>query len=426
MVAVRILLSLGLVAAGYHALARLIGIEVFVSIPGIQGVTEAIRWDPNNPEFYSQLGLLHRDLSQDLSRSVSSFEKAAHLNPYNWEYRFELARTYEFAGLQTEAEEAYLHALRLNPNSGAYHWRAANFYLRAGDLPRCLFHLRTSMDLDPSFRKPSFALLRKLNVPLEQIEQVWPQQVDSQLLLLELLIGAHDQGPESSFPARLWDKIVKRYPSIGISEGTVYVRHLIATSRFAEARSQWIRLAQADGIEDEDYYNGVNLVWNSSFEHPLGAAGWGWRTRPSRGYQIKQIKGEAAHGSQSLQVTFDGTENPDFRGLEQLVPVSAGTYQFSVAARSEGITTDEGVFFRISDARAGRSLLEMGPLRGSTPWQSYSRVFEIPEKVNLARLALERERSWRIDGRLQGRLWVDSVELTLIPVELSETLSNRR
>ena len=187
---VRTLLSLLFLGAGWEVYYQWRALEISISASELQDLHEAIRSDPEAPDYYFQLGLIHRDEPEhlDLSASRNYLEKALALNPHNWRYWLEAARCYEFSSLPAEAENAYLKAVSLNPRSAAYRWRLANFYLRSRKLPEALEQLNLTIDLDSSYRLPTLALLWKAEFESGQIETIWPGDLESQLILLSYLV----------------------------------------------------------------------------------------------------------------------------------------------------------------------------------------------------------------------------------------------
>src|SRR5204862_2946690 len=57
-------------------------------------------------------------------------------------------------------------------------------------------------------------------------------------------------------------------------------------------------------------------------------------------------------GKHSLKLQFDGQENMDYGGPYQTAWVTPGVYRFQGFVRADGITTDQGIRFRISGVRS--------------------------------------------------------------------------
>ena len=56
-------------------------------------------------------------------------------------------------------------------------------------------------------------------------------------------------------------------------------------------------------------------------------------------------------------------------------------------------------------------LTAIDPIRGSTDWTVTESTFTMPEGTGEAVLRLRRRQSQRIDSRIRGKLWLDSVRI---------------
>jgi len=64
----------------------------------------------------------------------------------------------------------------------------------------------------------------------------------------------------------------------------------------------------------------------------------------------------ASAGRWSLRIGFEGRENLAYRHVAQRAFVKPGAHRFEAQVRASGITTDQGVGFRIVDAEDPRRL----------------------------------------------------------------------
>lgn len=394
----RILITVLLLVAGWSVFHQLAGVLLIKHDP-----REAIRWDPRQPEAYYQLGLLYRDQieHQDLALAQENLEKAVELNLQSWRYWLELARCYEIQNSISKAEEAYLKATSLNPRSAAYRWRFANFYLRTAEMQRALSEFKKAIELDPAYRDETLAILWRVGASEEEIASIWPQDKQAQLELVRFLAGKeHTNG----FVEQRWKRLLSGPDPVPLAEGNFYIGHLLQ-ARAAEARQQWIALVRANGVVDEDFCEEKNLVWNGEFELPLTGAALDWRVQPAAGFTVEQV-------DSGLKVSFDGTGNLDFRGVEQTVIVAPGaTYRFSGRVRSLDISTEEGPYFLVVDGRSGAVLAETEKVLGTSAWKEDSAVVKVPPETQVVSVVLRRKPSRRIDNLIRGTLWVDWVRL---------------
>lgn len=467
--------------AGWSAFNHLVAYQIFRSVPGEEGLREALRWDPGGADYHFQLGLLLRDRLDggDLEESRRHLERAVQLNPWAWPYWRELGQLYELTagadafaegepeGVRQEesaepaahegaeglakAERAYLRLLELNPRNAADRWRMANFYLRRGRLKDAYPQLRTAVHRSPTYREPVLNLLIRLDQGRQGIERVWPEDAESRLALLRLLAARVDadrplrESPEGVSEARswsdreflewLWDDVLA-HGAPAVREGWFYVSLLLRHEQTEEARREWIRLAEANGIRDPAYAGEGNRVWNGDFRLDPSGGPFDWTLRSSDAAQIRVTVGkgrpasraadprqarpasegvgaeEGRPAARAVEVRFAGTENLRFAGLEQQVVVRPGTrYRFSFWAATDGITTDQGPYFELADAASGRLLFESAKLLGNTPWTQYAGELSVPEGTLMLRLTLRRAPSLRIDNRIAGRLHVAEISL---------------
>jgi putative inorganic carbon (HCO3(-)) transporter len=419
---IRAVLALFLLFAGWRVADPWRAAWIAHTRPTVEGLHMAAQVDPEASVFPFRLGLAYRDLPeiQDLARSRDYLERATLLNPYNWRYRRELAQLYELSDLTAEAEQAFLAAVRLSPRSGTYRWRLANFYLRKGALEQAVAQLEVALIADQTLFEPAFGMLRKAGGTYEQIDRVWPEDPPARLRLLKLLCqrdGSVSEAADLDFLLALSGRLLDSPQPPTVADGDLCIRHLMKARRFEEARRQWIRFGRRNDLQDVDFEDQRNYVWNGKFETLVTQATLGWRLRGfggsggSGGYTVTLAEGEGAEDSTALRIDFDGTQNPNFSGVEQQMVVDPSrTYQLSYRIRSQELTTDQGIFLEILDGSDHRVVLTTVPTLATTPWTTYTRLLEVTESHSLL-LRLRRRPSLRIDNLLRGTLWLDSVSI---------------
>lgn len=144
--------------------------------------------------------------------------------------------------------------------------------------------------------------------------------------------------------------------------------------------------------------------------------GFGWRQHRIAGATFDFDTTTYQSGARSLQIRFDGTANRDFQHLVQYVPVRPrNRYRFTAFLRTEGISTDSGIRFRIFDPkrRAALDILTPG-LVGSEPWVLQEAEIATGSETRLLAIALRRLPSRKFDNKLRGTAWLDDVSLTAV------------
>ena len=144
-------------------------------------------------------------------------------------------------------------------------------------------------------------------------------------------------------------------------------------------------------------------------------AGLDWRLTPSAGYQIALDAFLFQNGTRSLRVTFDGTVNPNFEGISQTIPVDPNRrYRFQAYLRADGITSDNGPFFRIGSRGAPpeETFTVTTPPRVQTMgWVREQLDFQTGPRTSLVIIQLRRLPSQKLNNLIQGKVWIDNLSV---------------
>jgi hypothetical protein len=117
-------------------------------------------------------------------------------------------------------------------------------------------------------------------------------------------------------------------------------------------------------------------------------------------------------GTRSLRIRFDATQNPGEIGVEQTVFLPPGRYRFQAHVRTQDISTDQGVGFRLTSEDAPQPLnVTTDALRGTTEWTLVERMFEAPPGGALTRVSVVRKPSLKFDNLISGTVWIDQVSI---------------
>ncbi len=408
----KIVLPLLILAAGWRVQGRFRAAQIARLEATPESLERAMQLDPQEPDYPFRLGVAHRDLPelQNPRLAKAYLEKAAALNPHNWRFQRELAQLYELSGQTRDAEQAFLRAVDLSPRNGAYRWRLANFYLRSRSFDQAVSQLELALAADRTLMGPAFGLLLSAGGNYRQIDRIWPADAVAGRYLLKLA-GQQQSTPQGEdFQRELWHRLLAGAEPLPLADAQVYLGRLIEEQRFEEARARWIELAGSHGMPDAGFELGNNLIWNGDFERYLTQAAFGWSARDGGGYTVTLAAGEGMDDSAALRITFDGSQNLSFSGVQQRVIVDPGrAYRLSFRARGQDLSTDQGVFFEVQDGPSRRRLLATERLLGSMPWAEYSTALVPPSPW--IHVLLRRDPSLRFDNRLSGVLWIDSVKL---------------
>jgi hypothetical protein len=92
-------------------------------------------------------------------------------------------------------------------------------------------------------------------------------------------------------------------------------------------------------------------------------------------------------GQWSLRIRFPGTTNLAYSGVSQMAVLKPGGYRFQACVRTDSITTDEGIRFRIVDAEEPVRLdLTTGQFRGTTPWTRIEQRFVVRQGTRMVQV----------------------------------------
>ena len=397
--------ALIVLAAGCRVAHQLMAFEITRLYQEIEPLKQAVQIDPEGPGAHYLLGVIYANNpeQQDLELAQHHLERATTLNPYNWWYWMELGEVYEISGMRVKSEQSYAKAVEINPEAADYHWRFANFYLRNGALGKAIPEFQKALELEPKqYMEQALALLSKAGVSDNKILEMWPEDRYSRIVLIKFLMGR--LWPPWDSPGHIvdevalkeeWEKLFEDPKIPTVVEGDFYIRYLADKGRLSEAKSEWLRLNEENLFE--------SLVWNGEFKAPMSGRVLGWE------YDTEWVCSPKSGEDGIIKIEFQGKKNLNFDGFKQLVVLEEGeNYELSFRARSEGISTDQGLYFEITKDFV---LLRTKQILGNTPWTEYSNKFKAPKGVRFVILSLRRYPSKRIDNKLKGAFWLDWVRL---------------
>ncbi len=187
-----------------------------------------------------------------------------------------------------------------------------------------------------------------------------------------------------------------------------YVDFLIGRGQHRQAAQTW---AGYLGNRRGDYPQS-NLLFNGGFESDPTGAALDWRIGKLEGVEVRFDATPAKEGRRALRIAFPGTANLNYAHIGQSAYVRPGTLRFQAFVKTEALTTDQGVFFRVFDPNApGRLSLETEPLRGANDWTLVESVFTVPAGTALVSVLICRKPSRKFDNKIKGVVWIDSVRL---------------
>jgi tetratricopeptide (TPR) repeat protein len=377
-----------------------------------QTIQLAIKWDPNDPQYYNALAAVMHFFSAnaDPEEIVRLDENATRLSPYNAQYWADLGAAQEWAGHSGEAVLAFHRAQQLFPNSPDINWRVANFDIRSRRVAEGLRALQKVLLGSGVAPRDVFALATRATRDERAILDVaLPPRAPITLDYVNFL----SQTDDLDAAERVWDRLLHMNLPFDFHQTSPYLDALIQNRQLDQLAEAWSILDKRFPGKLSRRVPDTNLVTNGSFESEILNMGFDWRIVPVEGAVVSVDSLQACDGDRSLRIEFDGTENLEYWHVFQFVPVRPNTrYRFSGYMRLEGITTDSGPRFELYDAyEMSRLFISTRNTIGTSDWSMQQAEFETKADTHLLIIRVARPSSHKFDHQIAGTVWIDQVSV---------------
>jgi tetratricopeptide (TPR) repeat protein len=358
----------------------------------------------NAPLVWRGRGQLAGGKEENIQQAISIFRMVLQRDPqdpYRW---VDLGDAYLEAGQKENARYCYSRVLILAPRSGPFLLRVANFYFQIGENQEALPITTRILALIPDYDSIIFGeYIRFVGRTEDVLTFGLPEDRRAAKSWLQFLIQARRRDDAQ----RTWDWVVGRGYADNALAGE-YVEFLARQSLPDMAASAW---AQYIGPRADDYDKSTYL-FNGDFESDFSPSPFDWSVARTEDVEVTRDCTIASSGKCSLRISFAGIRNLGFAAASQLAFVRSGTYRFHAFIRTEALTTDQGIRFRLSDAEVPARLDEVfGQFTGSSPWSSVDHEFVIAPQTRLIRIEVIRQPSMRFDNKADGTAWIDDLKL---------------
>jgi len=342
--------------------------------------------------------------SQDLRTGQSLLEGMLQTNSASAERWFHLGGVLLESGQLEKGKYCFTRAAELAPNTADTWLNLANFYISQNQ-PRAALPFLGRILRSANWSEMVFNDFDKLNLTIREVAEggglpeAEPSIAEA---YFRHLLEAGDVVPLRD----AWQWMKTRSPSDQLTQ--TYVDFLVAKGLVSEAAAAWS--SQLGKREPE--FGTSTFIINGDFEREPERTLFDWRIAPDPHVQVSRDNRVFLSGQSALRLDFDGKINSAYQGVSQRVFLPRGAYRFEALVRTAGITTDEGVGFRVLDAQLSHQLLiETERLRGTTDWKKLGGKLIVDSPVRLVEIRVFRRPSWRFDSSIAGTVWIDHVSL---------------
>jgi len=328
-------------------------------------------------------------------------------NPYRWA---ELGEAFLEAGQDENARYCFDQAPALAPDSADLLLRSANFHLQIGETTKALHITARILTLTSDYDELIFSEYTRW---VDHMDDVLRYGLPEDRRAAEAWLRFLMQGGRVDDAQRTWEWVVQRGYAEDATAGA-YARFLIDQSLPDSAASAWFRYLGARSGE----YRKSTYLFNGDFESEPSPSPFDWNLARTQGVKVARDCTSAGAGKCSLRIEFAGTQNLDFAAASQVTFLTAGVYRFHALIRTESLTTDQGIRFRVFDPNSTASLdTTFENFTGSNAGSSVRHDLVVPPATRLLEVQVIRQRSLRFDNKIGGTAWID--ELSLEPIGFS-------
>jgi tetratricopeptide (TPR) repeat protein len=381
-----------------------------VHVNRIDQMERGLALEPENAAAWDRLGRARETdfANLDPAGAVADFEKAVARVPLSAEYWMDLAGAYESIGDISRAREAFGRARAAYPGSALVAWSYGNFLLRQNDEAGGFAQINQALRADPKL------------VPLA-VSRVWHLSQDANLLLNQVLPANQDvylqaidfmqAGGQPAAALVIWQRLLSLGQPVQLRRSFPLLELLIQSDRAEDASRVWREALAVAGISNNEPAN-HSLIWNGNFAGDFLNGGLDWRWSSPFGASMG-FDAPPPSGGRSLRLDFSGGVNLDFTEPLEFVPVEANhRYHFHAAMKTEGITTESGMTFLITDPNRHALNIVTENFTGSHGWTPVDADVTTGPSTHFLLVQLRRLPSRLFENRLSGTAWVGDVQLT--------------
>lgn len=366
----------------------------------VETLQAALRMTPGNADYHARIATL--DPSRD-----SQLRVALALNPRDPSWWIMLSVRQEEDGDVAGAEQSLRQANRVS-RYFTPRWSLAAFYYRQGNKGEFIRWARSALSVGNGPPESLFQMAQRMDLTSSQIlDSLLPEvpaRVDSYLHLL-LQQGKVEQ--EHAAAAQLirigsrehWSSVLEACESLFIAGKIAQAVDLWNTA----IRLRWINLPPLDPL------SGKSLANESFTKEPL-ERGFDWKSSTPSG-----VSAFRSVPDRSLYLEFSGSQPESCELLGQFVPLlPKRQYQLNVRYRLRHARSASGLQWSVLPVPSGRPMMVGLMNLSAEDFVGQSFHFETAPQECPTRILLSYTRQPGTT-RMEGELWIQSVQLTLLP-----------
>ena len=373
--------------------------------------------EPGNAEAWDILGR-HRQLdlaNADPLQALANYQRAITDDPLSANYWMNLAGAYEANGDPTHAQEAFEHAHAVYPLSAEVAWNYGNFLLRQEQDRAGYAQIHRAIQSDPTFLMLAISRVwrssRDVNILLDQ---VLPADANAYFQALDFFASIRKADPALV----VWGRLIALGKPIVLQRTFPFFDELILDDRSSDASRVWIEALTAARLP-HDPPLGHSLIWNGDFARDFENGGLGWRWNAPAGAVIDFDTAPPPSGVRSVRLDFAGGSNLELTEPMQYVAVEPNRkYRFHAYMETEGITTESGMRFLITDPNHNDTVnLLTDNFTGSHKWTATDVDVTTGPETHFLLVRLYRSGSRLFENKLSGTVWLADVTLRHFDVD---------
>ena len=377
----------------------------------IDQMERGVALEPENASAWDRLGRAKETdfVNPDPAGAVADFQKAVARVPLSATYWTDLASAYESIGNLPLAREAFNRARAAYPASALVAWSYGNFLLRRDDNDSGFAQINHAVRADPSLAMPA-------------VSQAWHKTQDANVLLNQVLPATQDAyfqaidfmaaSGQATAALAIWRRLLSIGKPVELRRSIPFIEFLIESDREEDTNRVWREALAAAGLPHNEPTN-QSLIWNGDFARDFLNGGLDWRWNSPLGASIGFDAPPPSSEGRSLRLDFSGGANLDLSEPLQFVPVEPShSYHFHAVLRTEGITTENGLFFSMGDPHHGAPVVSTESFTGSHSWTPAEVDYSTGPQTHFLVVQVRRSQSRMFENKLNGTVWIGDVSLT--------------